>query len=325
MDVVRWGMVGCGSVTEKKSAPAYSQVSGSQLVAVASRRPSAAQAYADRRGIERVFEHPEELIRSPEVGAVYIATPPSSHFALAMRVAEAGKPCCVEKPLAMNHREAAALVEAFKTAGQPLFVAYYRRSLPRFERVRSWIAAGAIGEVRHVHWTLARTPNPADVAGELGWRTDPKEAPGGYFEDLACHGLDLFDFLLGPIVHAGGVSGNQQGYYEAPDAVAASWAHEGGATGSGVWNFGAFKRADEVRIIGSEGEMRFAVFDKAPLVLETSSGSQTVEIPNPDPIQLHHVENMIRHLAGEALHPSTGESAARTDWVMDRIVEQRGR
>jgi predicted dehydrogenase len=317
-------MVGCGSVTERKSAPAYAQVEGARLVAVASRRHKAAEAYAARRGIGLVFHDPDELIRSAEVDAVYIATPPSSHFALAMRVAEAGKPCCVEKPLAMDHRQATALVEAFRAAGQSLFVAYYRRSLPRFERVRSWIAAGAIGEVRHVHWTLTRIPNAADVAGELGWRTDPKEAPGGYFEDLACHGLDLFDFLLGPIVGAAGVSGNQQGYYEVPDAVSASWAHEGGATGSGVWNFGAFKRADEVRIIGSRGEIGFAVFDEAPLVLETNSGTQTVEFINPDPIQLHHVENMIRHLAGEGLHPSTGESAARTDWVMDRILTRRG-
>jgi predicted dehydrogenase len=317
-------MVGCGSVTERKSAPAYAQVEGSRLVAVASRRHSAAKAYAARRGIEHVFQDPEELIRSAEVDAVYIATPPSSHFALAMRVADAGKPCCVEKPLAMDHGQATALVEAFRAGGQPLFVAYYRRSLPRFERVRSWIATGAIGEVRHVHWTLARTPNPADVAGELGWRTDLKQAPGGYFEDLACHGLDLFDFLLGPIAEARGVSGNQQGYYQVPDAVAGSWVHENGATGSGVWNFGAFKRADEARIIGSRGEIGFAVFDEAPLVLETSSGTQTVEIPNPDPIQLHHVGNMIRHLAGEGIHPSTGESAARTDWVMDRILARRG-
>ena len=325
MNFVRWGMVGCGSVTEKKSAPAYSQVEGSRIVAVASRRVSAARAYASRRGIERVFDDPEELIRSPDVDAVYIATPPSSHFALAMRVAEAGKPCCVEKPLAMDHRQAAAIVEAFEAAGQPLFVAYYRRSLPRFGQVRSWIGAGAIGEARHIHWTLARTPSPADVAGEHGWRTDPKEAPGGYFEDLACHGLDLFDFLLGPIVESGGVSGNQQGHYAVPDAVAASWAHEGGATGSGVWNFGAYKRSDEVRIIGSRGEIRFAVFDEAPLVLETGSGTEALEIANPDPIQLHHVEKMIRHLAGEGGHPSTGESAARTDWVMDRILGRADR
>jgi 1,5-anhydro-D-fructose reductase (1,5-anhydro-D-mannitol-forming) len=313
-------MIGCGAVTERKSAPAYSAVPGSELVAVAARRPGSARAYALRRGIARAFEDPAELIRFPDVDAVYVATPPSSHFGLAMQVAEAGKPCCVEKPLAMSHAESVALVNAFRAAGQPLFVAYYRRSLPRFEQVRSWIAAGAIGGIRHVHWTLARTPTPADLAGEQGWRTDPNEAPGGYFDDLGCHGLDLFDFLVGPIVEASGVSHRQGGLYDVPDAVASCWRHADGVTGTGTWNFAAFERADEVRIVGSEGLIRFSVFEEAPLVLETKRGAQTVEIPNPDPIQLPHVGKMIRHLAGEGLHPSSGESAARTAWVMDRIL-----
>jgi predicted dehydrogenase len=313
-------MVGCGAVTQKKSAPAYAKAAGSRLVAVASRRASSSQDYAMRHGIEHVFADPEELIRSPDVDAVYIATPPSSHLALALRVAEAGKPCCVEKPLAMSHGEAVRIVRAFEAARQPLFVAYYRRSLPRFGQVMNWLARGAIGQVRHVHWSLARTPTAADLSGELGWRTDPEQAPGGYFEDLACHGLNLFDFLLGPIDQAGGVHRNQQGLYEVPDAVAGTWSHAGGATGSGFWNFAAFERSDEVQIIGSGGRIGFSVFEEAPLVLETNSTTETIEIGNPDPIQLHHVENMILHLSGAALHPSLGDSAARTEWVADQIL-----
>jgi predicted dehydrogenase len=317
-------MVGCGDVTTKKSGPAYSKVAGSKLVAVASRRPSSARSYASMHGIEHVFEDPEELIRSPEVDAVYIATPPSSHRALAVRVAEAGKPCCVEKPLAMCHAEAVEMLSAFEAAKRPLFVAYYRRSLPRFEHLKRWIAADAIGDLRHVHWALARAPTAADLSGAPNWRTDRKEAPGGYFEDLACHGLDLFDFLVGPIVEASGVSRNQQKLYEVPDAVAASWSHQGGATGSAFWNFAAFGKSDEVQIIGSRGRIKFSIFDEAPVVLETNAGTEAVEIANPDPIQLHHVEKMIRHLSGEGLHPSLGESAARTELVADQILGRPG-
>jgi predicted dehydrogenase len=316
-------MIGCGAVTERKSAPAYSQVSGSKLVAVAARRSSAAKAYAERQGIQLVFDDIGELIRSAEVDAVYIATPPSSHLALALQVADAGKPCCVEKPLAMSYTEAVRMVKAFEAAGQPLFVAYYRRSLPRFTQVKRWIDAGEIGDIRHIHWSLARTPSLSDLSGDANWRTDVKEAPGGYFEDLACHGLDLFDYFAGPICEASGVSRNQQELYGVPDTVAASWAHAGGATGSAFWNFGAFQQTDEVAITGAKGGIRFAVFDEAPVVLETISDPQALDIPNPDPIQLHHVEDMIQHLAGTSTHPSTGESAARTEWVMDQILGKR--
>lgn len=228
----------------------------------------------------------------------------------------------MEKPIAVSCRDAQRMVSVFEDAGQPLFVAYYRRSLPRFQQVKSWIDGGEIGDVRHIHWTLARTTSPADLAGRKSWRTDPREAPGGYFEDLACHGLDLFDHLLGPIERAHGVSANQQGLYEVPDAVAASWIHAG-ATGTGIWNFASSKRTDEVRIMGSSGEITFSVFDEAPLILETGSGVRSVEIPNPTPIQLHHVEKMIAHLGGGAAHPSTGHSAARTARVAAAILNSR--
>ena len=323
MKLVRWGMIGCGAVTEKKSAPAYSRVAGSKLVAVASRRQSSAREYASRRGIDHVFGETADLINSDLVDAVYIATPPSSHVSLAMQAAAANKPCCVEKPLSTSHATSLQLVNAFEAAGLPLFVAYYRRSLPRFLQVKRWIDDGEIGEIRHIHWGLAREPTVADLAGDLGWRTNSKDAPGGYFDDLACHGLDLFDFLAEPIERASGFSRNLLGLYDAPDAVSASWTHQGGVTGSGFWNFAAAQRSDKVQIMGSLGRISFSVFDDNPLALETKGRRIEAAIANPDPIQLHHVENMILHLCGERVHPSLGASAARTDWVMDRILGAR--
>ena len=227
-------MVGCGAVAETKSGPAYSRVAGSRLVAVASRRVSAARTYATRHCIEHVFETPDELISSPHVDAVYIATPPSSHLALAMRVAEAGKPCCVEKPLSMSYPEAMEMMRAFQAAGPTTLRCPLPPLSPSLRTFETLDCIGAIGDVRHIHWTLARSPKSAGVSAGGDWRTDCKEAPGGYFEDLACHGLDLFDFFVGPISLASGVKANQQGFNAVPDAVAACWSHACGATGSGL-------------------------------------------------------------------------------------------
>jgi predicted dehydrogenase len=221
--------------------------------------------------------------------------------------------------MANSHAEAEDMLSAFEAAGQPLFVAYYRRSLPRFQRIRDWVHEGLIGESRHVHWTLMRPPSAQDLAGEKLWRTDPHEAPGGYFDDLACHGLDLLDFILGPIQEASGIRSNQQGLYAVPDAVAGTWRHRDGAQGTGCWNFGAHHSYDRAMIIGSAGRIEFSVFDEAPISLETRSISTAVEIPNPDPIQLYHVESMVRHLSGEERHSSMGASAARTAMVVDRL------
>ncbi len=174
--IFRWGMIGCGSVCEHKSAPAYYQHPNFELIAVASRSVEKARDYAQRHGIERVYESIDELICAPHLDAIYIATPVSSHSELALRVAAAGKICCIEKPMALNAREAERVAQAFAKKNLPLYVAYYRRSLPRFQQVKRWLDEGAIGEVRAINWLFAKPVGENDISGQDNWRTQPELA-----------------------------------------------------------------------------------------------------------------------------------------------------
>ena len=97
---IRWGMIGCGSVTEVKSGPAYQQTPGFSLHAVMRRDAQKAADYARRHQVPLWFSDADALIQHPEIDAVYIATPPDSHLFYALKVAAAGKICCVEKPMA---------------------------------------------------------------------------------------------------------------------------------------------------------------------------------------------------------------------------------
>ena len=89
---IRWGFIGCGEVTEKKSGPAFSKIEGSKVVAVMSRSHEKASSYAHRHHISRWYTDAQQLIEDPEVNAVYIATPPSSHATYAIMAMKAGKP-----------------------------------------------------------------------------------------------------------------------------------------------------------------------------------------------------------------------------------------
>ena len=208
----------------------------------------------------------------------------------------------------------------FKDKDIPLFVAYYRRSLPRFNHVKKWIDDGEIGEIRHVNWSLYRKASSVDISREYNWRTDSKVALGGYFDDLASHGLDLFAYLLGDIKDVAGFSNNQQGLYTAKDAVTACWIHNSGCTGSASWNFGCAEQEDCVEVVGSLGKIVFPVFDEKPIVLQTDNCKTELFIKHPDNVQLHHVENMKEHFLGNSLHPSDGQSGLHTSWVMDKIM-----
>lgn len=222
--------------------------------------------------------------------------------------------------MALDPGQCLEMVAAFEARGLPLFVSYYRRSLPRFLELRRWLSQGLIGQVRQLHWQLTRPPSPRDLAGAANWRTDPRTGPGGYFSDLASHGLDLFQFLLGDITAASGAATNRRGLYAAEDSVTATWSFANGARGDGSWDFVSDRRGDQVRIEGTEGDIVFSVFDDVPLTLRASDGERSLFVPNPPNIQLHHVENMVIHLRGGTPHPSPGREAAKTNRVMADIL-----
>lgn len=318
--IIRWGIIGCGDVTEKKSGPAYQKTEGFEIVAVMRRDAEKAADYAKRHGIKKYYSDADALINDPEIDAVYIATPPDSHKLYGLKVAEAGKICCIEKPLAPSYEDSKAIYEAFKQKQIPLFVAYYRRSLPRFDQIKKWLEANSIGAIRHINWHLSKPASPQDLSGLYNWRTDAAIAKGGYFDDLASHGLDLFNYLLGNIKEVSGISINQQNLYSSKDALVACWLHESGITGTGSWNFGTATREDKVIIYGNQGSIEFSIFDETPVILSNENGKIELFIEHPENVQLHHVQQMKDQLSDQGIHPSNGESATHTSWVMDRII-----
>lgn len=318
---IRWGILGCGNVTEIKSGPPYQQLEGFELKAVMRRDKEKAKDYAKRHGVEKYYCSADDLINDPEIDAIYIATPPDSHKLYGLQVAATGKPCCIEKPLSTNYKDSLDIVKAFEKNNTPLFVAYYRRSLPRFVKIKEWLDRSLIGDIRHVSLRLTQPVSKLDLSGQNNWRTDKNIAPGGYFDDLACHALDLLSYFLGPIKEAHGVSQNQLGLYDSKDSVSACWMHESGIVGSGLWNFGSPDPEDSVIITGSKGHIQFSVFEDQAIILNTEDSNQEIFIENPKHVQFYHIKNMRDHLlTNDFVHPSMGGTAAEANRYMDRIL-----
>ena len=318
---VRWGIIGCGDVTEVKSGPALQQTGGSALVAVMRRNGALAQDYARRHGVPRWYDDAEALIADPQVDAVYVATPPSTHARYAIAAMRAGKPAYVEKPMALDAGECEAMLSVSRETGMPLFVAYYRRALPRFLKVRELLEAGAIGAPRKVRAVLHRVLDARYADGAtLPWRVRPEVAGGGLFVDLGSHTLDLLDFLFGPITAVAGEAHSASGAYPAEDTVRMAFAFGNGVRGEGDWCFCSDARRDRVEIEGEHGRLRFATFDEVPVELEDASGVRRFAIDNPPHIQQPLVERMVADLRGEDRCPSTGESGARTTRVIDAVL-----
>ncbi|MCH5175304.1 MAG: Gfo/Idh/MocA family oxidoreductase [Prevotellaceae bacterium] len=322
---VNWGFIGCGEVTEKKSGPAFGLIEGSEVVAVMSRDAEKARSYAERHGIKRHYSDAQSLVNDPEVNAVYIATPPSSHATFAIMAMKAGKPVYVEKPLAASYEDCLRVNRISELTGVPCFVAFYRRYLPYFERVREIVHRGDIGKVLTVQIRFAVPPRELDYKSgkEMPWRLQPEVAGGGgYFYDLAAHQIDLLQYMFGPIIETEGYCQNMVGLYEVEDTFNACFRFADGLTGSGSWCFVAHEsaRRDRISIVGTKGKIVFSVFDYEPIVLDTERGQESIVIPNPPHVQMGLIEQVVQHLQGKRICDCDSVSATATNWVMDRIL-----
>lgn len=319
---IKWGMIGCGDVTEIKSGPAFSKIENSSLVAVMSRTESRVKDYAQRHSVPYWYTDAEKLLDNPEVNAVYIATPPDSHEYYTALAAGRGKPVYVEKPMALNYEQCLRMLNVCRGNDVPLFPAYYRRSMPKFLSVKKLLDKKEIGEIRTVSVRLLQAPRPEDLnVQSLPWRVKPELSGGGYFIDMGSHQLDLLDYFLGPVAEASGFTANLAGLYPAEDTVSAQFRFENGAIGSGLWSF-VSNRCDEkdiIEIIGSEGSISFSTFSPDPVILTTEGGAEKIESPWPKHVHQHLIEDVVLELTGRGKSPSTGESGARTNRVIDMI------
>lgn len=326
-DTVCWGVLGVGNVCEVKSAPAMKIIPNSRLVAVMRRNEEKVRDYAKRHDVPKWYTSAEDLVNDPEINAIYIATPPNVHLELTKLAAKAGKPVYVEKPMARTFAECQEMLAVCEEAGVPLYVAYYRRALPYFLKIKDLMEAGAIGEIRSVHINLKQVLKPDVVIHlENNWRINPEIAGGGYFFDLASHQLDLLDFFFGPIIRASGIASNQAKAYAAEDIVVGSFEFKNGVLGTGNWCFTTSKSAeiDEVRIYGSKGLIRFETFGKGEFYLESDFEAPIhFQVALPQHIQQPLITGIVKDLLGTGECPSMGLSAARTNWVMDQLVVGR--
>ena len=321
---IKWGIIGCGNVTELKSGPAFNKVEDSKLVAVMRRNADLAQDYAQRHNVSKFYSDASELINDSEVNAVYIATPPDSHALYAIEAMKAGKPVYVEKPMARNYAECMEMIRVSEETGMPLYVAYYRRTLPAFLKVKELVDNGSIGKLLTVNVKLYKAFGERDkFPDKQSWHVNPEIAGAGHFYDLASHQFDFLDFVFGPVTKVNGVARNIVGYYKAEDTVSAAFSFESDVVGSGSWCFVVDEKSEEdsIELHGTNGKIKFSCFDLGNVELTTKEGTQKFSFTNPENISFLLVQQLVGALQGKNDCVSTMYSAARTNYVLEEIVK----
>jgi predicted dehydrogenase len=317
--IIRWGIIGCGDVTEVKSGPGFQKADGSSLVAVMRRDAAKARDYAARHNVPRWYADADALIADREVDAIYVATPPSSHKEYVLKAALAGKPVLVEKPMALSLDECEEMISACRRAGVPLRVAYYRRKLPRFEKMRALIQSGDIGKPRAV---AIRQFMKQGTLPAQSWKVDPAINGGGIFVDVQTHVIDWLHHVFGPVREIGGVAINAARTYKAEDTVSYSLLFENGVLAGGVCAYSTAHEEESVTVYGSEGEVSISFFRPGDVRLMRRGVEENFQLPDPPHVHQPLIQAFVNELRGGPALDSTDETAAQTARVIDEILRR---
>jgi predicted dehydrogenase len=322
MNTIKWGIIGCGDVTEIKSGPAFNKVPNSSLVAVMRRDAAKAADYARRHNVSKWYANADELINDKKVNAIYIATPPDSHEAYAIAAINAGKPVYVEKPMTLNYAAAQHMTNHAKANNIKLAVAHYRREQPFFKKIKQLIEDNAIGKVRLARIEFYRAPlTPQQLSTtHHSWRVDPAIAGGGLFHDLAPHQLDLMVYFFGNAAKVNGIAFNQGGNYVADDMVTGNILFTNGVAFSGSWCFNADATTDHCEIVGSTGSIYFSVFGGNTITVIAKGVTNTYSFDTLQHVQQPMIEKVVQYFLGQSSNPCSGDDGAEVMRLMDMMT-----
>ncbi len=319
MEKIKWGMIGAGDVAEVKSGPAFQKSADSELRAVMRRNASRAEDFAHRHGVPEWYDDADRIIKHPEINAVYIATPPSSHEEYAIRALRAGKHVYLEKPMATSLNACQRIVDEVNKSDQKLVLAHYRRALPAFLKVKKLLDQQAIGDVRFVYIRILQPAQSKLIAQtDINWRVQPEISGGGLFHDIAPHQLDLMYLYFGQPTSMSGQAYNQAGMYQAEDIVAASMTFDKNIVFQGLWCFTVNENqaSEYCEIIGKKGSIRFSFYG-AKVELATNT-QETFTFENPAHIQLTMIERVNQYFMGKGENPCSAEEGLQ---VMKMLQE----
>lgn len=321
MKNIHWGMIGTGAVTEKKSAPGLYKSKGSILKGVYGINLEQVKDYARRHNIEKVFENSEDIINNPDIDAIYIATPPSSHKEYAIKSILAGKHIYIEKPMATNYEDCLEIEKLAKEKNVKVFTAFYRRGLKKFNKIKELIKNNKIGEIRYVDVVLQQTVATSGYnKGNIPWRLQGSISGGGIFLDMGIHTIDILDYIIGEIEDVKSIVSNQGNLYDVEDMVSVTWKFKNGVHGIGKWCFTAFEDIDKVEIVGNLGKIIFSCFDDTPVKVYKNNFYEEYNYESPEHIQQPYIQSIVNELLDIGKHEGSLESSIRSQYIADKVL-----
>ncbi|WP_319372073.1 Gfo/Idh/MocA family oxidoreductase [uncultured Ilyobacter sp.] len=323
LDEVRWGMIGTGAVTEVKSGPGLYKSQGSKLIGVYNLDFDQAKDYAKRHNVEKIYKSVEEMLKDRDINAVYVATPPKFHHEYAIKILKAGKIPYVEKPIATNYEDCLEIKALSEELKIPVYVAFYRRGVEKFLKIKELLDKKVLGDIRHVYVTQIMPVEESELDKDrLPWRVIPEISGGGKFLDMGVHVLDCLIMYFGEIETMKGFVENKGGYYKVDDTVVATFKFKNGIVGAGTWCYVADKNINEVQIVGEKGRITYDGLSAKRFTLEINGKVETFEFEEPEHAAMPFQQAIVNELIGKKKSEASFAQSMNTVKITDELLKE---
>ncbi len=278
MTRVRWGLIGCGDIAQKRVAPALRDLAQSEFVAVSRAQSDLAESFAKQFGAKRWYADWHDMLRDGEIDAVYIATPVYLHVAQTVAAAEAGKHVLCEKPMALNVAECEQMIAATRANDVKLGIAYYRHFYPVIHRIKHLIESGEIGDPVLVQINAFEWFNPVPEHPRT-WLLDRKLSGGGPMFDFGCHRIEVLLDIFGGIRDVKATVANVLFDREVEDTAIAVFQFDRGTCGLLTVSHAAYEPQDSLSVFGSQGSIHVAILNEGKARVKNEKGERTESHP----------------------------------------------
>ena len=322
---LRFGLVGFGEFAERAVLPAMRCLPDIEVVALQKRSQPEAETKARAHGVRLAFATVDELVAHPDVDAVFIVSANAAHCPETLAAAKAGKHVLVEKPMALNAREAETMIQACRTAGVRLMVGHLVRFSPLIRRIRDTIRSGALGSI-----TYARADFSYDGrVSRRSWLHNPTVAGGGPVFDIGVHCLDTLRFVLNDeVVSASAVLSPEPTGERTEESALLGLKFSRGTVGAIFCSYVSPARHKQLEIIGTNGIITVDDFTsgghetKLTMALGTEARpgelhTESILIPNLISEEVRHFADAVR--TGSAII-SPGENGLANQRVLDAVL-----
>jgi len=317
---LRWGLIGCGDIVEKRVGPALRDSDRCDLVAVARARSDLVESCARQFGARKPHRDWRALVADPEIDAVYIATPVARHAEQTVAAAEAGKHVLCEKPMSMNLADDDRMIEACRRHDVKLGLAYYRRFYPVVAYLKAQIASEAIGRPVLVQLNAFERFNPMPDDPRY-WFLVRSEAGGGPMADFGCHRIEVLINLLGAVKTVRGLAGRAAFEREVEDTATACFEFHSGAQATVCVTHAAAQARDSLEIYGTEGSISVPVLNRGEFTIRSAMGQRRVNAPHHSNVHLPLIEDFVDAVERDRDPAVGGEVGREVDRLLSLIYQ----